>query len=227
MTINKSQQTMIPEGLQNTGYMGWEDVKRYIFPCLAPVGWNNLQAQMAGQLASSNFLDLTVYYYIHLQEYNKQNLQKVIWIGRIAVKSWGISMQTLKEQAIKNTDDDGYSIQSIEEILRSTLVDEQATSESVSLPLYVLTNQRAFFGAAGMLDKKRYKRFAEKIGQNLYIIPSSVHEILLCSDSVQMEAEDFEQIIKEVNETQLATYDKLADHAYYYDKSNDKISIYK
>lgn len=59
--------------------------------------------------------------------------------------------------------------------------------------------------------------YAEKLGGDYFIIPSSIHEVLLVKDTGEMNARDLAAMIREVNATEVAPEDVLTDHAYHYD----------
>ena len=63
---------------------------------------------------------------------------------------------------------------------------------------------------------------AEKLGGDFFILPSSIHEILLVKDNGQFDRAALEQMVREVNATQVAPEDKLTDSVYHYD-SKEKI----
>ena len=68
------------------------------------------------------------------------------------------------------------------------------------------------------------KEFAEEMGHDLYIIPSSIHETIL----LPMLGDDWEalsQMVKEVNATQLAPEEILSDHVYLYKSEDNTISM--
>ena len=58
---------------------------------------------------------------------------------------------------------------------------------------------------------------AERAGGDFYILPSSIHEILIVPDNGKMGLSDLENMVKEVNATQVAPEDKLTDNVYHYD----------
>ena len=58
---------------------------------------------------------------------------------------------------------------------------------------------------------------AERAGGDFYILPSSIHEILIVPDNGKMGLSDLENMVKEVNATQVAPADKLTDNVYHYD----------
>lgn len=83
----------------------------------------------------------------------------------------------------------------------------------------ILTNEHLLFGAACIL----YEHILETIGmilrENYYIIPSSVHEVLILGKSIARDMPSLSQMIQEVNTKAVATEEVLADHPYYYDCS--------
>ena len=58
---------------------------------------------------------------------------------------------------------------------------------SDSVPMYVLTNKQKVNGASCMLYPDLIRQFSDRIGKNLFIIPSSVHELLLFDTQVRVE----------------------------------------
>ena len=58
---------------------------------------------------------------------------------------------------------------------------------------------------------------AERAGGDFFILPSSIHEILIVPDNGKMGLPELENMVKEVNATQVAPQDKLTDNVYHYD----------
>ena len=83
--------------------------------------------------------------------------------------------------------------------------------------LFVLTNNQKLNGAAALLDEKMMEQIAERVGNDFYILPSSVHEVLIVPKEAGMDFKDLEAMVQEVNATQVAPQDKLSDHVYQYD----------
>ena len=52
---------------------------------------------------------------------------------------------------------------------------------------------------------------------NYYVLPSSVHEVVIvpCCGSISMA--ELDDMVKDINETQVAEEEVLSDHAYLYD----------
>ena len=63
---------------------------------------------------------------------------------------------------------------------------------------------------------------AERIGGDFYILPASIHEVLLVKDDGMIGKENLEMMVKEVNATTVDPSEKLTDNVYHYD-SKEKI----
>lgn len=90
-------------------------------------------------------------------------------------------------------------------------------------PMYVLTNSQNMFGAACVLYDGLLKSYAKQFQMDFYILPSSIHEVILIPSRDKHDLERFSDMVAEVNETQLEPEDILSDHAYYYSQSEERI----
>lgn len=225
-SIEKVIQTDFHGGTDNPRDMGWEEAREHIRPCLTPRGWERQIMGETVELAHNNYLDLSVYYHIRLTSMD-ENRAKMAWIDHTTAKDWGITMETLERQALWNMRRDGYSIQSINRVLTALLDDNTLSRNINDGSLYVLTNEKGLFGAAGILDKTMIATFARSIDNDLYIIPSSIHEILLCPDNGSVAPEELDQIVRDVNAVQVAPHERLADHVYHYNRELDEIQTRK
>lgn len=91
------------------------------------------------------------------------------------------------------------------------------------IPMYVLTNTQKLYGAACMLYPGVIKGFAEKMGSDFYLLPSSVHEVILVPAGAGADQEALKEIVTDINRTQVAADEVLSDSVYYYSRSRDKI----
>ncbi len=81
---------------------------------------------------------------------------------------------------------------------------------SDSVPMYVLTNKQKVNGASCMLYPDLICQFSDRIGKNLFIIPSSVHELLLLPADHKDEASEIRCMIREINDTQVRVEEILS-----------------
>lgn len=89
--------------------------------------------------------------------------------------------------------------------------------------MYVLTNEQKMYGAGCILYPDILKKFSDKVQRNLFILPSSVHEVILVPDCPEFSVRQFEKTVREINRTQLMWEEVLSDSVYYYDRSCDEI----
>lgn len=98
-------------------------------------------------------------------------------------------------------------------------------SDEDAFPMYIATNDVKVNGAAVLLYNNLLKDFADRTGNDFYILPSSVHEAILVPVSDQMDPSSLRAMVREVNATQVAPAEVLSDNVYYYSRENDEISI--
>lgn len=94
------------------------------------------------------------------------------------------------------------------------------------LDMYLLTNNVKIHGATCMVYPKLLKSIAKELDDNLIIIPSSIHELLILpekSTQNKYTLKNLQDMICEVNDTQLTDAEILSDHAYIYMQTTDKI----
>lgn len=85
--------------------------------------------------------------------------------------------------------------------------------------IYVLTNENKVYGASTLLYEKGkvLQDCMKTMGcQGMYILPSSIHEVILVPDSTEMDKNEMMQMVQEVNRTQVAPVDVLSDNVFYF-----------
>ena len=71
---------------------------------------------------------------------------------------------------------------------------------------------------AGVLSYQNFMdQAAERVGGDFFILPSSIHEILIVKDDGEMKAELLRNMVQQINRTELMPEDKLSDNVYHYD----------
>lgn len=101
----------------------------------------------------------------------------------------------------------------------------QADGEPLlEIPLKALSNTIRVNGAACILYPGVLEELARQEGCGLYIIPSSIHEVLLLPATyTRMSANELKQMIMDVNSTQVAPEEVLSDTLYYYDAKQEQV----
>ena len=83
--------------------------------------------------------------------------------------------------------------------------------------MYVITNESKLYGAASILYEEPLHELAEKVGSDLYILPSSVHEVIAVSADFSS-PDELAEMVYEINMDQVDINDRLSNQVYCYDK---------
>lgn len=97
--------------------------------------------------------------------------------------------------------------------------------EDNMMPMFVATNNKKVNGAGVILYDGLLRTFAEKIGGDFYILPSSVHEVIFVPANGDMDARYLIQMVKEVNATEVSPDEVLSDNVYMYHADTDFVEM--
>lgn len=92
-------------------------------------------------------------------------------------------------------------------------------------PMKVLSNHDRVQGAACILYPGLLQKICEKEGANFYILPSSVHEVILLADHGGEEPGKLREMVREVNGELVEPEEVLSDSVYYYDREKKALRI--
>lgn len=201
----------------------WEAAKGRIRAELVYYEWNR---KILESIPHRKFLNLAVTYRVELPEMG--GFHAGICINSRLMELWGATEDELYQTAMENLENERYHIQTIVELLGGMAgipigamreLPEEVTKQ------HVLSNEGCRYGAAGMLRQDLMEGFAEQSGGSFYILPSSIHDLILLPDDDSASAECLKEMVKEVNESAVAREEWLSDDVYYYDCEEKKITI--
>nr|WP_288684218.1 DUF5688 family protein [uncultured Anaerobutyricum sp.] len=93
--------------------------------------------------------------------------------------------------------------------------------EEDEVTTYILTNQKEVDGAFYLMSQELVGAIAEMLEDDLYILPSSVNEVLLVRASEVRDGVDgLKAMVRDVNETIVAEKEILSYSVYHYDKEH-------
>ncbi len=169
------------------------------------------------------FLDLAICFYYAF--YSEELGDGMIMIHNSHMEMWNTNHQQLFKLAGVNT----KRLFPPMVIMLDTIVREMdgdmVDARWPDMPeLYVLTNHQKTQGAVALLDAELLENMGKKIKGNYYIIPSSIHEVILLKDQGREEGRSLHDMIVETNSSQLLEEDILSDYPYYYNISDKKLS---
>ena len=170
------------------------------------------------------FLNLAIVYYC-VMEHETIGMAAVL-IRREHLGMWGIDEKTLHDAAVRNTKRMlPWDFRSMSELINSMMNTELFQDSSQEVPLFVLSNKDKSFGAVWMTDAEILEKIGEKLKDNYYILPSSVHECLIVPAAVVSDERMLLEMVQEINETQVEPEEVLADAVYQYDRGQKNLSV--
>lgn len=98
-------------------------------------------------------------------------------------------------------------------------------SEDKGPKMYVLSNESKTFGASAILYQNLLSEFANKTQSDYYILPSSIHEVILIPIKEDDELLRLKNMVYEVNRTEMETEEILSDCVYIFKRSEGEIKI--
>lgn len=90
--------------------------------------------------------------------------------------------------------------------------------------MYIISNNKGTNGAASMLYEDLLHDLAEKLDSDLYIIPSSMHEVIAVSPNMHG-SNELAQMVNEINMEFISLNERLSNQVYHYDKDLRKLSL--
>jgi len=180
------------------------------------------------------FLDLAICFFY---AYSGDDLgEGTILIRNSHMELWNTTVKELLELAQRNTPAlFPWKCNSMEQVLREMMTEEEYRNEMpdqeeggsflTGNTLWVLSNVQRVQGASCMIYPGLLKQLAEKEKKSFYILPSSIHEVILLTDQGLETPEQLKDMIAEVNRTHVAPEEVLSDSLYYFDFRKENIKI--
>lgn len=171
------------------------------------------------------FLDMAICFFY---AYKGESLgEGSILIHNSHMEMWGCNVTDLMELAQQNTPElFPWQCCTMEEVLREVadknLHDELLAKE---VSMNVLSNRQRMSGAVCLIYQGVMEQLAEEYQSDLYILPSSIHEVILLADSGKEHPRDLKSMIVQVNRTQVAPEEVLSDSLYRYDRGKKRVEI--
>lgn len=172
-------------------------------------------------------LDLAIEYYLNLR-LDDENYG-CISISNSLLERFQVSEEDLHQVALTNMRrDDFTSFVHMSEVIRNLCGEEVlGNSEDECIPMYVLGNgNRLSYGAARILLPEVCEYIAEKMqGESYYVLPSSVHELIIVPESQVISVAELSFIVESVNNDCLNPEEILSFSVYRYDVTKKELCI--
>lgn len=178
------------------------------------------------------FCDLSIVYRL-VAEIDENGIQSAM-IGNELAERLGMDEQTLYKAAVENTKRLlPPSIKNMNDVIKDMFVADGVPEEIAEIMvgemhadtmMYVISNNQGINGAVSMLYENELHALAEKLETDLYLLPSSTHEVIAVSAAVG-DPYELAQMVAEINMGQVELADRLSNQVYHYDKDLRKLTM--
>lgn len=175
---------------------------------------------LLSKIPHENIEDLAVVYRFVLE--SNEDGRASILVTNDMIDHMGVTKEQLREDALENAPKIRPAvIQGMNEVIMEML--GQKTYEMLDLDqipdemAYVATVPDKNSGAGVIAYQDFMDQAADKLGGDFFILPSSIHEVLLIPDNGEIAADALKDMVVDVNATQVSQEEKLTDNVYHYD----------
>lgn len=187
--------------------------------------------ELLSQVPHGEYLDLAILFYVLVELDDTGGNIATMMIRNEHLGWWKVSEDEISRLAALNTEkilpyefSGMYMV--ISEMLDQREIDDRDWEElSNHESMYILTNSIRNSGAAAMLYPERLEMIGQYLKENYYILPSSIHEVIILPESKAIPKEELECIVREINEVHIQEEEFLSNTVYYYDREKKEVMM--
>lgn len=173
-----------------------------------------------------SFHDLSITYRI-MVKFDKNGLQAIPITNGLAAK-----LKMTEEQLFKCAENNTQrlfppTVKTMSDAMRKVFISMGMSEDFINKVLdrmspepntWVISNTSCINGASSILYENELHELAEKMESDLYILPSSIHEVVVISAEMG-NPEELAQMMAEVNVSEVPLEDRLSNQVYHYDRN--------
>ena len=202
--------------------MNYEIVKDKLEICICDTEENREHLQ---GLVHTEHGDFSATYHVRISEIVQDGLVASAAVTPQFLEVWGISLSQLHQDALKSDIQKTPQFVDMIDMMESLMTGENPknlleTGEKVSpdgMGMYCLTNSERMDGASLILQDGLMQQIEGIVGGNFYVLPSSIHEVMVVPDNGQLELRELSAMVYNINRTEVDPQDRLSDSVQYYD----------
>lgn len=181
--------------------------------------------ELLKQTPHRDVLDLSKVCYLSLNQGDGS-----ILVHKQLCDMWNISEEELFQTAEKNTPRlFPPSLKSVHDVVcelwEEGFGEEAKISADCQIGRYLLTNKQKHTGAGVMFYDGILKDMAQAFQGDLYILPSSTHEVIILPVVEGGSAEELAEMVKEINAAMVDKEEVLSNHVYCYKRETKELCI--
>lgn len=170
--------------------------------------------EMLRQIPHHDLEDMSVIYRLQIRSdgYGEAS----ITVTNAMLEQYGVTAEQLHRDALESAAvRHPYEIRTMSEIF-SEFSDGMIIPEE-ELPLYVATNESRLNGAGVLSYPGFLEVAADRLKGSFYILPSSVHEVILLPEKSAFSVQELQAMVQDINAAEVSPEEQLSNHVYHYD----------
>ena len=188
--------------------------------------------QLLSDVPNREFQDLSIIYR-WVVKVDEEGIQSTVIHNSLA-EQIGLSEEEMFKLAVDNTRRIlPPTVRSMNDVIRDMFMKDGMPPEIADMmigempaeqTMWIISNDRGLNGAISMLYEDQLHTLAENLETDLYIMPSSVHEVIAVSTDMG-DPNELAQMVVEINMDQVSLDERLSNQVYHYDKDLRKLSL--
>lgn len=135
------------------------------------------------------------------------------------MKRWRVSIDTMYKKGLENTERMFPALRkSLFDVIQDRYNSFDPDIGDCTGELYILTNSYGINGATAVLYPGMLESCAELVDDDIYVLPSSVHELLFIGAGAGYTEEYLSDLVREANLNAVSEMDFLSDNIYLYSR---------
>lgn len=183
-------------------------------------------------IPSIPYHDLSIIFYLLLDQIDGSNITSLVTNHHL--EHWNMLPEVLYQLASVNTPQlFPPCLRTMSQVMSQIICQDEGTTTDELIcrileapgitPIYVLTNSTCLYGSSTILYPNILKNFAQLLSQDLIILPSSIHEVLLLPHDGSHELRELADMVTHINQTEVPLEERLSNHVYLYSRHTDSV----
>lgn len=179
-------------------------------------------ADMLADIPHKNIEDMSLVYRMQIDQ--NENGTSSVLITNAMLENYGVTVDQLHQDAMDAAViNNPATFRSMQEVLSDLMGMPADLMPPMDGPqMYVASVENSLNGAGVIAYPDFMNQVAEQVGGDFFVLPSSVHEVLVIPDDGSIDRHDLESMVREVNASEVLPKDQLSDNVYHYD-SQDQV----
>ena len=197
----------------------YEQMKNTLVVQVIPTDRN---AEMLADIPHKNIEDMSLVYRMQIDQ--NENGTSSVLITNAMLENYGVTVDQLHQDAMDAAViNNPATFRSMQEVLSDLMGMPADLMPPMDGPqMYVASVENSLNGAGVIAYPDFMNQVAEQVGGDFFVLPSSVHEVLVIPDDGSIDRHDLESMVREVNASEVLPKDQLSDNVYHYD-SQDQV----